>query len=332
MTKLRYFFIIIATSFFTGCNRGSQEPTTPKRNLNGAPIGAVVSPRAGTFTGDKLSFFLDLYVVDEDGNFVDGLKNEDVSITGVSTSVQYSLQNLQGGRLNNKGDYSAMMLMDQSGSILDTDPDDLRIDASRIFIKALGRGDHAGLAAFSNSYSGSFQVLSGFTQDTTKLLPPLDALANTEGGGTPLYVSSNAMVDYTATNGPTSNKAVIIFTDGEDTQGRVTISQLVANAKSKNVQLYTVGLGTGIRTSVLAEIAAKGDGSFIFASEAKQLITAFGTLGDLLSGNSQIYKSTWEAVNRSRAWRSGDILNASVSITIPGTAKPIVLPFQIVVN
>lgn len=125
-----------------------------------------------------------------------------------------------------------------------------------------------------------------------------------------------------------ANKAVIVFTDGQNTSGGVSIDELIGNARSKNIQLHTVGLSQGVNKNVLARMAGETEGAFIFASDALQLITAFGTLGDLLSGTGQIYTVAWEA-SRPSSWGNNVHIGNSVLVSIPGSTDPIELPFLI---
>lgn len=88
-----------------------------------------------------------------------------------------------------------------------------------------------------------------------------------------------------------TNKSVIVFTDGEDTEGGVSIKALIDYAKSKKVKVHIVGLGRELNLGTLGEIAKKTGGCFVWVADARQLITIFGTFSDLLKGKIRFYKT-----------------------------------------
>ncbi len=57
-----------------------------------------------------------------------------------------------------------------------------------------------------------------------------------------------------AQEAPNVNKAVVVFTDGEDPNGGKTIANIVQEAKSQGVKVFTVGLGQA-DTAVLSQMA-----------------------------------------------------------------------------
>lgn len=266
--------------------------------IKGDPSGAIITTKVIS-TGDKYVFETDVHVVNERGQFVRNLGKNNFTIKDSTISGNkfgFSLLDLKNGTTSAKGDYSAMLLLDQSGSIVSTDPDDARIDACKIFLNSLGGNDNVGLASFTGNYSNYFQIHQNFSRDIKPMISTLDILSYTEGGGTPLYYSAYGLVDYVDKNAINkSNKALILFTDGDDTNGGRTPTQIIEYANSKNVQIFTVGLGRSLGSlGILADIADKTNGYFMWAQDAKQLISYFGTLGKLLEGNAGYYRMRWE--------------------------------------
>ena len=90
-----------------------------------------------------------------------------------------------------EGPYSAFLLIDQSGSITDTDPMDARIDAAKVFLSKLDSADNVRLAAFADNGSLPFSPITlygnSFTNDGASFFGSLDELSILEAGGTPLY-------------------------------------------------------------------------------------------------------------------------------------------------
>ncbi len=322
-------YLLLAGLALAGFGCRNEESAPPLRNLDGAPAGAVNGARVVSVNGPTLTFELDLYVVDAKGNPVQGLKAKDFVVKD-SWSTSFVTEAAGSARMAATGDYSAMLLLDQSGSILSNDPKDLRIAAGKIFLNSLGNGDQAALSSFTSSYTNDVVIHAPFARDTKRHLASLDTLEKTEGGGTPLYVSAYQMIDYTARQAPGANKAVIVFTDGADTRGGYTLAEVTAYAVSRQVRLYTVGLSNGVDEGVLADMAGQTNGAFMWADDAKQLITMFGTLGDLLEGTAALYKVRC-AARASSTWRSGDAFTAHLQVTLPAGGN-LRVPFKITVQ
>lgn len=194
-----------------------------------------------------------------------------------------------------KDNFAATLLLDQSGSIANTDPDNLRIEAAKIFCGALGAKDSVLLSAFASGNGRKIPfdltVYGNFTNDGKVYYPTLEDLKTKIGGATPLYKAIYAMIGYVDKDIKNTNKSVIVFTDGEDTEGGVNIKALIDYAKSKKVKVHIVGLGREINLGILGEISRKTGGCFVWAADARQLITIFGTFSDLLKGKIRFYKT-----------------------------------------
>ncbi|MBK6979069.1 MAG: VWA domain-containing protein [Cytophagaceae bacterium] len=123
-----------------------------------------------------------------------------------------------------------MFLLDQSGSIVSTDPFDSRITAANTFLDNLGKNDKVGLSAFSD-YGPTIYHNTG--ADPEKIRQTLEFLGDDEGGGTPLYLSTYNLTTELYKMSNSTNKALISFTDGADTNGGITPDQIIALAKEK---------------------------------------------------------------------------------------------------
>ena len=206
--------------------------------------------------------------------------------------------------------YAAAMVLDQSDSIKDSDPTDARIFASKLFLDKMGVDDRVVLSAFAVD-SGTFNlakipvqpltIYGSFTADGASYFNDLDQLAKQEGGETPLYDSLYSMVDYTKTNAPPGIpgqlKAAVLFSDGEDTvcaDKKVCRDKVINYATaSPRVDLFTIGLSDKVDFEAMAELADRGNGMFLFAESAEQLIPIYGALGNLLSRSLATYEVTW---------------------------------------
>jgi hypothetical protein len=331
MKKYNISICVISAIIFliTSCDGEDPEPL---RDLDGDPSGAVINTSVIDYDDSLLTIELDLYVVNGQGNFARGLSENNFSIedayVGYYSELIFENTSIGSSNTNEKGNYSASLLLDQSGSISNTDPFNLRIEAAKIFCGALGGSDYALISSFKSSYADNIVIHTEYSQDTSVLNRELNSLLYRESGGTPLYNAAYSMVGYTNENAPGNNKAIILFTDGNNTTSGVSLEQLTDYAYSENIQIYTVGLSRSVDFAVLSRIAANTDGAFMWAEDARQLITMFGTLGDLLSGNANYYRTTWQVSRSSGTWQSGDSFVTEMTITLSDGSE-FVVPFEV---
>lgn len=320
MKKTLILIIAVSVLITTSCGTGE---VVPIRNLDGEASGAVIDYRILDNTGEVLDIEIDLYIVDQTGNFVRGLHNGSFTSSG---SFDAELRGLNVRQVQQKGPYSAMMLLDQSGSISSTDPLNLRIESANIFADALGSSDHAGLASFTGYYTNDVVIDQEFTNNPQLIKDGANLLLNQEGGGTPLYYATYEMVEYVSQNAPNNNKAVIVFTDGNNTDSGSSLEDVTEHALNNDVQLYTVGLSGGVDVDVLSYMATETDGAFMWAEDAKQLITMFGTLGELLNGSARYYRTAWRVTRDWGTFSSGSRVSLIIEINLPGD-DPFEVPF-----
>ena len=231
------------------------------------------------------------------------------------------------------GPYSATFLLDQSGSITSTDPQDARIQAAVTFMNNLSSGDEVGLLAFAENgqlpYSPvtSYSDRNGnaFTTDSNGFTSTLQALAGLEDGGTPLYQAVKTAVTYTVNRARNSNRAVLVFTDGEDTEGGVTLQEAIDFANMHDVTLHTVALSQGVDLGVLSEMASETGGSLTRADDARQLISYYGALGPLLSGSARFYRTSWRSTGRVTSGQQSPCLPSrwTMSVRTPNMRLPV---------
>jgi von Willebrand factor type A domain/Bacterial Ig-like domain (group 2) len=293
----------------------SNVPNKPAALPSGGMLAARVS---GPVSPRELSFEVDVFVVDKDSKPVTSLSPSAFDIAAATfpngTFFSFDQTCATPRQTPAQGNYSAVLLLDQSGSILSTDPGDSRIDAASIFFKALGAGDNALLAAFAANGARSewFKYWGNFGKATYDA--ELAALAKSEDGGTPLYEATSIFIREAANKALNANKAVVVFTDGEDTAGGFTIPQVVSQATASGVKVFTVGLGSA-NTRVLSQMSVPTGGAMMFAGDARQLISMFGTLGNLLSGNLAYYQTCWRVTTDQDAFGIGAWFSTSIKIT-----------------
>ena len=312
-------------------------------------VGGVLTtstPNANLVNGSELEFAIEVVVVDENSNAVEGLTASAFSLNACSpdantkdadcvigpagfdsgyTVVGPGASNdfLPTFRVNpavGPEPYSATLMFDQSRSIVQNDPTDARIFSAKEFLKRLGANDTAALAAFASDIPASnlFALIPekpvtiyplgnpGFTNNGQSLFPTLDTMANLEGGGTPLYEALCRVMDFSRQKAPAGpRQAAVVFTDGRDEPGGdtstyecKTIEQVIdrhtdPDPNVPDVDIFTIGLSGEVDGEALARLASEGGGIFLFAEDTTQLITIYGSLGNLLSRSLTTYRLTY---------------------------------------
>lgn len=317
------------TFLWSSCKKDKDVVITPPLDDGSLPSASVSNLTVTQKDNSQVVFSMQVAVFKDSKNMEYQLGKDNFSMDTVKVGGnQFIFTNtataLSGG--GSSGSYSALMLLDQSGSISSTDPLDHRLTAAKTFATNLGTGNNAWLWSFASSNFTRYG--NAFTGDTTTLLAQIENLRNKEGGGTPLYYSQYNAIQGCVDLGTGANKALLTFTDGEDTYGSYTSKQVSDFAVSKNVKLYNIGLGSSSPASLLQQ-AIDGRGSFMFARDARQLISLFGNLGKLLDGSARFYNISWRAsINGSGAFSNGTF-NTNLVIKTPYN-QDIIVPLRVV--
>ena len=324
--------LLLLLGFIASCETSGGGPPAIVKPLddNSLPAGAIQRVTVDSKSDDKITFSVDLIVFRDSKNVETQLNaSHFMSDTQEVKSKQYFVTktsaNLTGSVTSQT--FDALMLFDQSGSISSTDRENFRIDAGKAFCKNLGSGNKASIWSFQGS--GATQYGSGFGTDTAFFVTTLNDLKGKTGGGTPLYKSQHEVIDYIATASTSPNKNLLTFTDGDDTQGGFTSEEICTFAKSKSVKLYNIGLREA-DAPALSQQALCAGGAFMFAKDARQLISMFGNLGKVLGGLGQYYHTQWEIKPKTGTFPSSGELQLNMKITLPyeGTLQvPYVLSY-----
>ncbi len=321
--SIKCFTFLIILLLFNACKEYNE--LVP--DIEGIPSGGVLGAETISMSGDELEFQVDLFVVNSVGNYIRKLELEhfEIASSTVSTISQLGVEYI---KEQDKGPYSAALLMDQSGSIDGTDPSNARVPAAKAFVDIMGTGDQVALAQFSGSYFNlERDLLVPFSENPDIFHPLLDDLINRNNGSTPLYRAIASMVNYTQEKAKNSNKAIIVFTDGEDTEGG-SVSAIVNEANNNDISIYIVGLGSSVNQSVLADIAYDTGGALMFPRDALQLISLYSSLGELLNGNAKFYRTTWKARKNIGEWQIGEEFLSKITVNLPDNTI-VEVPFKV---
>ncbi|MFH1531060.1 MAG: VWA domain-containing protein [Pseudomonadota bacterium] len=262
--------------------------------LSDAPVGGILP---GTFTTDGGTFQVSVTPVDEEGKLIyENLTVESFSFhnlvvrklgSGGSTPVcaatawpvdiDVTLPESRTGDTST----SIGLLLDSSGSMSDSDPAYLRVDASTLLLEQLRDRDRAAVLDFGAGTTEPLEcsrILQEFTGDENALLSALEGI--TADGGTPLYCASLEALDHLA--GETSEERILlVLTDGDADTGDEDefFEAAIQRAQDEEIVVYTVGLGYSVEFERLQEFAQETGGTFGLADEAQVLAGIFQAIG-----------------------------------------------------
>ena len=337
-SKSAAFLVAASLILIAGCRTAVQVLPPPGPAIS-APSAAVVNITATPATGNAGDFEVDLIVVDSNGHPVSNLDPSAITIAhaldtlftpaGISTALTTSV-----------GPYSAELLLDQTGSIRMTDPLNLRLIAARLFLDATGvlnSSDEIQLSTFQDSLHVDGKWLHSygpFTHNTAAFEDTVETLADKVGGGTPLYDAMYFDADSVAQKGANSNKALVVFTDGEDNESQfyypgATLWNAIDHAVAEHVRVFAIALETGLDTALISAAMHTG-GAVMHASDAKQMVSYFGAMSSMLHGGVTYYKTKWHVSLPASSQIRGKIISGSINIRLKDnetTSAPFAVEF-----
>ncbi len=111
------------------------------------------------------------------------------------------------------------------------------------------------------------------------------SLRSTEAlGGTALYEALRAAYRLLHET-PAERRAIVVLSDGDDTQSRISFEEVRDLARLSDVTVYAIGLQTGALSKarqVLRELADETGGRAFFVTEAKELAGTYETIAEEL--------------------------------------------------
>jgi len=137
---------------------------------------------------------------------------------------------------------NVVLVIDVSGSMQATDykPDRLEAakNSAKILVESLPPKDNAGIVIFETGATTAAYL----TPNKDKVIEKLSNIAPTNGE-TAIGDGLSLGIDM-ATSIQNKKKVVILLSDGVSNAGVISPSEAVAFAKSNNIQVYTIGLGS----------------------------------------------------------------------------------------
>jgi len=151
-------------------------------------------------------------------------------------------------------------------------------DAAAAFVEGLHSDDRVTLALFNSD-------VRAFPQTTEDREPILKAIRNARARGmTRLYEALMLGMQYL--DGKRGRKAIVCFTDGEDTAGTHSRLDVLNAAARSGYPVYAIGAGAGLALSslqmILREFAEINGGKALFIQSLRKLREAFAEVGSEL--------------------------------------------------
>ena len=216
-------------------------------------------------------------VFDKAGHFVKGLGPKDIQLLedGVPQDVTYFREAAGAG--DERIPLSVVLTLDTSGSMSRTMH--FLQEAVLNFVYKLEDVDSALVVSFNESIKGSAE----FTGDTDRLERFVDGLQ--AWGGTSLYDALHYSLGRVKDQ--PGRKAVVLFTDGEDTTSNMKRQEVVDYAKATEATVYSIGFqgNGGSAKGFLKEIAEETGGAFFFPDKVGDLIKAFHAISEELKNH-----------------------------------------------
>lgn len=199
------------------------------------------------------------------------------------------------------------LLIDTSGSMIPAMK--MVHDAATTCVESLRDEDQVAVIDFDSNVF----LLSGFTTD--RAISKSSIQSTFADGGTALYDALNASYRLLADiSGP---NAIILLSDGEDTDSRLTLDRVIEHAKTSDTIVYSIGLGTGMLDvglrGTLKELSEATGGRAFFPDNLNELENVYRRIANELTNNR--YQLAYSP--RNTDW-NGDWRKVSLAIRIKG--------------
>ncbi|MBO7551158.1 MAG: VWA domain-containing protein [Fibrobacter sp.] len=222
--------------------------------------------------GDHPQICAQVSVIDKNtGLSFYGLDPNDLILTQDGTPIQTQVTGIKAVM-----GISVVIVVDESSSMTKNNRADKAKEAIRSFINGMGPYDRASIVGFVGN-KDSTVVHQAMTSNKTQLL---NAVKNISTNGSATNIISGAYSGLQQIVNESNATAVILFSDGQNNDGTITLESVINLAKTKKTSIHTIGLETTTKQPL--EDLAKGTGGiFTFAKDASEL----GGIYEAIRGN-----------------------------------------------
>ena len=228
---------------------------------------------------------------DCNGNGVIGKTGEDFSVLEDSSEISIfeSEQQIISSSLGY--DIKSLLLLDMSGSIVDSGNLGSLQSAATSFVQSLNEQE---VAIYAFDGRQEIQEVVGFTDDTNALQAGIASLSTYEIVDNSTNLNGSVIKGLevlsqaeSQSTGTLFSGSLTVFTDGSDQAGWNSNTEAIAAVSSSNHSVYSVGLGGEVDESHLSSLGT--DGSWT-ATDVNELQTVFGELSsEIVNRSNSLY-------------------------------------------
>src|SRR5436309_839384 len=233
----------------------------------------VIDVNTANYPAVKVTFS----VADQDGQPITGLDQHALKV--VENGQEQAVTSAYALR-NSPTPLSVMLAFDTSASMKDAGKFEQAKAAAKAFIAQMRPIDRLGLVQFDSA----FAVAAPFSGDRGMLSKKVDGL--TAQGNTRLYDALYLAINEVAR--VDGSKAVVLLTDGQDTESAADLGQVLALTRDRGVRVYAIGVGAEIDERVLGQLAQASGGAFYRAPTANDIAYAFRAMSNQLRNRYEI--------------------------------------------
>lgn len=293
--------------------------------------GALIRTQVESFNTEELFFVVDFYVVNRgvDSNNLQLFSNY-VTIDESNVSMQLgitenvlletelvSLECSKDFVTTSPDALSVSLLIDQSGSVDDNDSLDLRVTAGKNIAAGLRPQDEMALMIFGGGFTTEVpEILVDFSDNPNEFIAPLENLANTTGGGTPLFEGLYETVLHTTENAKNQEKAVIVITDEAASDQGEQADSVICLANNSDVNIHIIKLGTANQNQLLNSLVVGTSGISMNVETAQNITSLTNFYDDFVSEQVYdfFYRSVWKTKRSWGDWEKGFYLTGRLTV------------------
>ena len=200
-------------------------------------------------------------------------------VIGLSVSSQLVFARTEG--------IDAVLLIDSSGSMKQTDPKRMRVPAAKLFINLLGADDRVGLVSFSDNGYPVIHLTEATSDNQKKIFAGVDRVSAL-GAYTNLYAAlATGLKMLNEESGPDRRRMLVLMSDGkmdvgdweQDQQLTESIrQQLLPEFNKAHIEVYTIAFTEASDMQLLQDIARDTGALSRMASNDRELDKVFATI------------------------------------------------------